>query len=277
MVNPGKINTLKVVKEVDFGLYLDGHNFGEVLMPKRYVSKDLKPGDDVEVFLYFDSEDRLVATTETPLAQTEEFAYLKVKEVAKPGAFLDWGVMKDLLVPFREQRTEMQAGSKYLVYIYLDHVTQRIVASSRLERFLDNVPHDYEPNQEVDLLIWEKTPLGYKAIINGLHTGLLYENEVFQVLNPGMKLKGYIKAVREDEKIDLALQKAGMEHVDATSAMILEKLKSRGGFIEANDNTSPESIKHMFGISKKVFKKAIGQLYKSRLITIEDKGIRLVK
>lgn len=277
MVNPGKINTLKVVKEVDFGLYLDGHNFGEVLMPKRYVSKDLKPGDDVEVFLYFDSEDRLVATTETPLAQTEEFAYLKVKEVAKPGAFLDWGVMKDLLVPFREQRTEMQAGSKYLVYIYLDHVTQRIVASSRLERFLDNVPHDYESNQEVDLLIWEKTPLGYKAIINSLHTGLLYENEVFQVLNPGMKLKGYIKAVREDEKIDLSLQKSGMEHVDATSAMILEKLKSRGGFIEANDNTSPESIKHMFGISKKVFKKAIGQLYKSRLITIEDKGIRLVK
>lgn len=277
MLEIGKINTLRVVKEVDFGLYLDGGEFGEILIPSRYIPAKTRVDDFIDVFVYHDSEDRLIATTETPLAEVNQFACLKVKQLTKVGAFLDWGLMKDLLVPFREQKAEMFNNTSYLVRVYLDKVSERIVASSKLDRFLDNIPHDFEEGQEVDLIIWEKTDLGYKVIINETHSGLLYANEIFTPVHSGMKIKGFIKRIREDEKIDVSLQKQGLVHVDETSQMILEKLKSRGGFIEANDNTSPESIKHMFGISKKVFKKAIGSLYKERLITIEDKGIRLVK
>jgi len=277
MLEIGKINTLKIVKEVDFGLYLDGGEFGEILIPTRYVPANARVDEYIDVFVYFDSEDRLIATTETPLAEVDQFAYLKVKQMTQVGAFLNWGLMKDLLVPFREQKYEMHNNMSYLVRVYFDKVSKRIVASSKLDRFLDNVPANFEEGQEVDLIIWEKTDLGYKVIINETHIGLLYNNEIFTPVNPGMKLKGFIKLLREDDKIDVTLQKQGFEHVDETSKMILDKLKSRGGFIEANDNTSPESIKHMFGISKKVFKKAIGSLYKERLIIIEDKGIRLVK
>lgn len=277
MLEIGKTNTLRIVKEVDFGLYLDGGEAGEILIPTRYVPANSKVDDYLDVFIYHDSEDRLIATTEVPLAEVDQFAYLKVKQMTGIGAFLNWGLMKDLLVPFREQKYEMLNNTSYLVRVYLDKVSKRIVASSKLDRFLDNLPYDYEEGQEVDLIVWEKTDLGYKVIINDMHTGLLYANEIFTPIHSGMKMKGFIKKLREDEKIDVSLQKQGFVHVDETSQMILEKLKSRGGFIEANDNTSPESIKHMFGISKKVFKKAIGSLYKERLITIEDKGIRLIK
>ncbi|MBK6952145.1 MAG: GntR family transcriptional regulator [Crocinitomicaceae bacterium] len=277
MLEIGKTNNLRIVKEVDFGLYLDGGESGEILIPTRYVPKNAKVDEYLDVFIYHDSEDRLIATTETPLAQVDQFAYLKVKQLTQVGAFLEWGLMKDLLVPFREQKYEMFNNTSYLVRVYLDKVSKRIAATTKLDRYIDNVPYDYEEGQEVDLIIWEKTDLGYKVIINEEHTGLLYANEIFTPVHVGMKTKGFIKRLREDEKIDVSLQKQGFVHVDETSQMILEKLKTRGGFIEANDNTSPESIKHMFGISKKVFKKAIGSLYKERLITIEDRGIRLVK
>lgn len=277
MLEIGKTNKLRIVKEVDFGLYLDGGESGEILIPTRYVPKNAKVDDYLDVFIYHDSEDRLIATTETPLAQVDQFAYLKVKQLTQVGAFLEWGLMKDLLVPFREQKTEMFNNTSYLVRVYLDKVSKRIAATTKLDRYIDNVPYDYEEGQEVNLIIWEKTDLGYKVIINEEHTGLLYANEIFTPVHTGMKTKGFIKRLREDEKIDVSLQKQGFVHVDETSQMILEKLKTRGGYIEANDNTSPESIKHMFGISKKVFKKAIGSLYKERLITIEDRGIRLVK
>lgn len=277
MLEIGKTNNLRIVKEVDFGLYLDGGESGEILIPTRYVPKNAKVDEYLDVFIYHDSEDRLIATTETPLAQVDQFAYLKVKQLTQVGAFLEWGLMKDLLVPFREQKYEMFNNTSYLVRVYLDKVSKRIAATTKLDRYIDNVPYDYEEGQEVDLIIWEKTDLGYKVIINEEHTGLLYANEIFTPIHVGMKTKGFIKRLREDEKIDVSLQKQGFVHVDETSQMILEKLKTRGGFIEANDNTSPESIKHMFGISKKVFKKAIGSLYKERLITIEDRGIRLVK
>jgi predicted RNA-binding protein (virulence factor B family) len=277
MLEIGKTNNLRIVKEVDFGLYLDGGESGEILIPTRYVPKNAKVDEYLDVFIYHDSEDRLIATTETPLAQVDQFAYLKVKQLTQVGAFLEWGLMKDLLVPFREQKYEMFNNTSYLVRVYLDKVSKRIAATTKLDRYIDNVPYDYEEGQEVDLIIWEKTDLGYKVIINEEHTGLLYANEIFTPVHVGMKIKGFIKRLREDEKIDVSLQKQGFVHVDETSQMILEKLKTRGGFIEANDNTSPESIKHMFGISKKVFKKAIGSLYKERLIIIEDRGIRLVK
>ena len=277
MIDIGKVNTLRIVKEVDFGLYLDGGKFGEILIPTRYVPKDVKVDEYIDVFIYADSEDRLIATTETPLAEVGQFAYLKVKDVNSVGAFLNWGLMKDLLVPYREQKVEMFPGISYLVKVYLDPETERIVASSKLEHFLDNVPAEYEEGQEVDLIVWDKTDLGVKVIVNELHLGLLYANEIFQPLQPGQRIKGFIKKMREDEKIDVALQKQGYEQVDSIAAAILEKLKTRGGFIEATDKTSPESIKHMFGISKKVFKKAVGALYKNRLIDIEQDGIRLVK
>lgn len=277
MIDIGKVNTLKIVKEVEFGLYLDGGTHGEILLPTRYVPKGVNVDEYIDVFIYSDSEDRLIATTETPLAEVNQFAYLKVKDINKIGAFLNWGLMKDLMVPYAEMRSEMHAGISYLVYVYLDKESERIVASSKLERYLDNVPTDYEEGQEVDLIIWDKTDLGVKVIVNELHIGLLYANEIFQPLQPGQRVKGYIKKLREDEKIDVALQKQGYEQVEGIAGVILEKLQTRGGFIEATDKTSPESIKHMFGVSKKVFKKAIGALYKDRLIDIEKDGIRLLK
>lgn len=277
MIEIGKVNTMRVVKEVDFGFYLDGGEFGEVLIPTRYVPSNTQVDDYLDVFLYFDSEDRLIATTETPKAEVGQFAFLKVKDISKVGAFLDWGLMKDLLVPFREQKQEMQTLNSYLVYVYLDEKSKRIVASSKLDKFLDRVPYQYQAGDEVNLLVWEKTNLGYKVIVDNLHTGLVYANEIFTPIQPGQELGGYIKSVREDEKLDIILQKRGKIHIDDSAQLILTKLQKQGGFIEAGDHTSPESIKHMFGISKKAFKRAIGALYKERLIAIEDKGIRLVK
>ena len=275
MLEIGRTNTLRVVKEVDFGLYLDGGEHGEILLPKRYVPEGTEPDHFIDVFIYNDSEGRLIATTEEPKAEVGEFAVMKVAETTSVGAFLEWGLQKDLLVPFREQKEEMHKGLSYLVYVYLDEDTDRIVASTKVNHFLNNIPPDYEEGQEVDLIIANKTELGINVIINSLHTGLLYKNEIFQELKPGEKIKGYIKKVREDDKIDVSLQKAGYERVTGIAGEILDKLRSSGGFIEANDKTSPETIKHMFGVSKKVFKKAIGALYKDRLIIIEEKGIRL--
>jgi predicted RNA-binding protein (virulence factor B family) len=277
MVEIGKVNTLKVVKEVDFGLYLDGGEDGEILLPTRYIDEGTEVDHFIDVFIYLDSEDRLIGTNETPLAEVGDFAFLKCAQITEYGAFLDWGLMKDLLCPFSEQTVDMIEGVGYFVFIYVDDETARIVATAKTDKFLDNTPHDYEVGQEVELIIGTRSDLGVKVIVNGEHSGLLYHNEVFEELRPGQKTTGYIKNIREDEKLDVSLQKEGYDRVVGVAGDILRKLESNGGFVEANDKSSPEVIKHMFGISKKVFKKAIGSLYRDRLITIEPNGIRLVK
>ena len=272
----GQINELQVVKTVDFGIYLDGGIHGEILMPKRYVPENCQPGDELSVFIYLDSEDRLVATNETPKAMVGDFALLQVISVTNIGAFLDWGLPKDLLVPFREQQQRMESGNSYLVYVYLDDESQRIVATSRLDKCLNNIPVDYEVGEEVDLIIANQTDLGYKAIIDNSHWGIIYRNEVFQNLKTGQKMKGYIKTIREDEKIDLSLQKEGYEKIDDISQGILNKLAANNNFLPLNDKSDPELIKKTFQISKKNFKKAIGALYKQRIISIEEDGIKLL-
>jgi len=276
MTRIGKLNTLRVIKKVEFGIYLDGSPFGEILLPSRYVPEGIRTGDDLEVFIYLDSEDRFIATTEIPFAMVGDFAFLKAVSIGSVGAFLDWGLPKDLLVPFREQRKKLEAGKTYFVYVYLDIETNRIVASAKPEKMLDRATPAFDEGQEVDLLIFEQTELGYKAMINKTHTGVLYRNEVFQALQPGQKMKGYVRKIRPDQKIDLILHKPGYEKVNDISELVLSKLKQQNGFIPLSDNSSAEDIYRMFNISKKTFKKVIGSLYKSKQISIEEKGIRLI-
>lgn len=272
----GKYNTLRIVKKVDFGVYLDGGNGMEILLPTRYVPENCQVDDEIEVFIYHDNEGRLIATTVQPLATVGEFAWMKVKEVSDAGAFLEWGLMKDLLVPYREQKMSMQLGRNYLVYVYLDIITKRIVASARIDKFLDNVPPRYEHNQEVDLLVADETEIGYKVIINHLHWGLIYHNEVFRPLTKGENLKGYIKEVREDEKIDVSLFPLGYEKVDGIAQQIFRTLQQNGGFLSVHDKSDADEIYSLFACSKKSFKKAIGALYKQQLILLDDKGIRII-
>ncbi len=276
MVKIGKISTLEVVKFTDQGAYLDGGPYGEILMPNRYVTEDLKVEDDIDVFIYFDSEDRIVATTETPFAMVDEFAYLKVVAVTSVGAFLDWGLQKDLLVPFREQTVKMELGKSYLVRVFVDVVTGRIAASAKYNRYISKEQIEQKTGEKVELLIANKTDLGYNAIINGTHLGILYFNEIFKPIRTGDKLEGYIKKIREDGKIDLSLEVQGYAKVDPVSAEILEKLKKNNGFIGLSDKSDPELITKQLGISKKTFKKAIGALYKDKLIVIEEGGIRII-
>ncbi|MDP6923430.1 MAG: S1-like domain-containing RNA-binding protein [Candidatus Scalindua sp.] len=275
MAEIGVFNNLRVIKEVDFGVYLDGGEHEEILLPRRYVPEDCKVDDNIKVFIYLDSEDRFIATTETPYAMVGDFALLKVVAIEPVGAFLDWGLLKDLLVPFGEQSPTMEIGKSYIVKIYVDKQSNRIAATTRLDRYLDNKPGNFYAGQEVELLICNQTDIGYKAIINGTHWGVLYSNEVFQPLKSGQKTKGYIKKVREDNKIDLSLQKPGYERVDDITDTIINVLKEQGGFISVTDKSSPETINKLFGVSKKTYKKAIGAIYRRRLITIEDDGIRL--
>ncbi|MGM0568268.1 MAG: CvfB family protein [Elusimicrobiota bacterium] len=276
MIQIGKYNYLPVVKEVDFGVYLDGESFGEILLPSRYVPKECSVGDILDVFLYKDSEDRIIATTEKPYAEVGEFAFLKVVDVTRVGAFMDWGLAKDLLVPFAEQKEKrMEKGKYYVVRIYLDEKSERIAASAKLSKFLDNEAAGYEKGEEVDLLIYAKTDMGYQAVINNSHTGLVYKTEVFSPLKIGQKTKGFIKKIREDGKIDLCLQKPGYGKIEGIAEKILEKLKEEGGFIPLSDKSNPEIIYRKFGISKKNYKKAVGALFKKRLITISSKGITL--
>ena len=277
MTEIGKYNTLKIVRETANGVYLDGEDLGEILMPAKFVTNAIKEIGNAKVFVYTDSEDRLVATTEEPLAQVGEFACLTVKAVTKIGAFLDWGLPKDLLVPFSEQKAKMQEGGEYWVYVYLDLLTRRVAASAKLHKFLDNTPPTYKTGEEVDLIILEETDLGYRAIINREHSGMIYKNQVFRPVEIGERIKGYIQKVRADEKIDLLLEKPGYEKVDAITQQILDALKENRGFMAVSDKSSPEMIQAMFGISKKNFKKAVGALYKLRIINFESDGIRLLK
>ncbi|MBD9178583.1 MAG: GntR family transcriptional regulator [Odoribacter splanchnicus] len=275
MIEIGKFNTLTVIKLVDFGVYLDGEERGEILMPKEYVPDNCSPDDEVRVFIYFDSEDRIVATTENPYVQVGEFAFLKVVAVSGVGAFLDWGLRKDLMVPFREQRETMLEGHSYLVYAYVDKASDRIVASTKIDKYLDQVFPEYEPGQEVDVLIARKSDLGYSVIVNNAHWGLIYQNEIFQPVKIGQKLKGYIKEIREDEKIDVSLQPAGYAKIDGLSKMILDKIRDNGGVLDISDKSAPEEIYNLFGCSKKNYKKAIGALFKRGMIDIDVDEIRL--
>lgn len=274
MANIGKLNTLTVLREAEQGLYLDGEDLGDILIPKRYVPEDTKVDDQIEVFIYTDSEDRLIATTEQPYAMVGEFASMKVVHVNNYGAFMDWGLMKDLFVPFREQKMKMQEGNTYVVFVYLDLDTDRIAASAKLDQFLDEEPPLFEAEEEVEVIIAQRTDLGYKVIIDGTHWGMIYQNEIFGDIKIGDKRKAYIKKMRDDDKIDVSLQKEGYDRIDSVSKDILNKIESEGGFIGLTDKSAPEEIYAEFGISKKAFKKAIGSLYKQRLIALDEQGVR---
>ena len=275
MIRLGHTYQLDVVKILDFGAYLDAKELGEVLLPRRYTPAYLSEGDSINVFLYLDSEDRPVATTQIPKASVGEFAYLRVLDSTHVGAFLDWGLDKDLLVPFAEQHVPMEEGHSYLVYVYIDKVDGRIAASSKIDKFIDeDTPHDFKPQQAVDLIIANSTELGYKAIINHRYWGVLYKDDVFQRLSFGQNKKGFIKNIRPDGKIDLSLQ-GGQETRDKYADIILSYLKNKNGFAAVHDKSDPKLISELFGMSKGAFKKAIGSLYKQKMITIEKKGIRL--
>jgi predicted RNA-binding protein (virulence factor B family) len=277
VIKVGDTYQLEVIKALDFGFYLDAKELGEVLLPGKHAPKDLAVGSQLYVFLYLDSEDRPIATTKVPKAKVGEFAYLKAVARTHVGAFLDWGLEKDVLVPFAEQHRPMEVDKSYLVYLYRDKNDGRIVASSKIDKFIDDeAPHDFTPQQQVDLIIANSTPLGFKAIINHSHWGVLYNNDVFQQLSFGQSKKGFIKRVREDGKIDLSLQ-GGKETRDKYSKIILNYLEKKGGFAPVHDKSSPDIISDTFGMSKGAFKKAIGGLYKQRVISIEKDGIRLLK
>ena len=275
MAQIGRINRLTVKRVRDYGAHLDGGESGDILLPKRYVPKECRSGDTVEVFVFVEGQNRLRATTRKPYATVGQFASLRVKANTASGSFMDWGLDKDLLVPKREQQTGMAEGHSYVVHVFLDEKSGRITASAKLDRFLNLRPPEYNEGEEVDLLICGRTDLGYKAIVNNAHWGMLFKSDVFGDLRIGRQLKGYIKKVRPDYKIDLLLQKPGYEKVDKISRLILKTIKKHGGRIEVTDKTPPEEIYALFGVSKKTFKKAIGALYKKRLITIDADGIRL--
>ena len=276
MLNIGNYNTLRIIKILSFGAYLDGGEGKEILLPTRYVPNGAQVGDDVEVFIYHDNEGRLIATTLHPKAVVGEFAFMQVKSVNTTGAFLDWGLMKDLLVPYKEQKLTMREGKWYLVYVRLDHVTGRIMASARIEKFLNNIPPKYKFNQEVSLLVADDTEIGYKVIVNNLHWGMVYHNQVFQRLEKGEHLKGYVKEIREDDKLDISLTPLGYQKVDGIAQTILQALQMQNGFLPVHDKSDPEVIYSLFRCSKKAFKQAIGALYRQHRIALEPDGIRLI-
>ena len=280
----GAYNTLTVLKVAlregngeQFGLYLDGGPEGEILMPQKYVTEGTEIGDEIEVFVYLDQEERPIATTEEPLAQVGDFAYLECSWVNEYGAFLAWGVMKDLFCPFREQKKRMVMGNSYIVHIHLDEDSYRLVASAKVEHYLDERrPRDYKHGQEVDLLVWQKTDLGFKVIVDNQYPGLIYEDQVFQYVHTGDRLKGYISTIRPDGKIDCTLQPTGQQHAEGFAEVLLQYLHEHNGICDLGDKSEAEDIKRRFQVSKKVYKRAIGDLYKRRLITVEPLSIRLV-
>ncbi len=266
----GRYNSMQVVKHTGFGLYLDGGADGEILLPNRYIPKDVpsEVGDWLNVFVYLDSEDKLIATTDKPKAQVGEFASLKVVEINRIGLFLDWGLPKDLLLPHSEEKRPLQVGDYCVVFLYVDPRTRRITATARLDRHLDKTPARYRVGDPVDLLVVEQTDLGFKAIIEGRHWGLIHKNEVFKFLRPGLRERGYIRELRADGKISLSLQPLGNEAADALQALILQKLEEQGGVLPLSDKSPAEAIARAFGVSKGNFKKAIGGLYKQGRIVI---------
>lgn len=273
----GDYNRMTVVKTVDFGVYLDGGEEGEVLLPARYVPDGCKEGDELEVFVYLDNEERLVATTQTPLAKVGDFACLEVSWVNEYGAFLNWGLMKDLFCPFREQKMKMEKGKSYIVHVHIDNESHRIVASAKVERYFDPSFPPYRYGDEVSLLVWQKTDLGFKVIVDNRYAGLVYSNQIFREIRTGDRMKGYIEAVREDGKIDVMLQPTGWRMTKETADVLLDYLETHQGVCRLTDKSPAEDIYQAFQVSKKSYKKAVGDLYKRRLITIEEDCIRLNK
>ncbi|KPY54917.1 S1 RNA-binding domain-containing protein [Pseudomonas syringae] len=274
----GRYNSLQIVKHTNFGLYLDGAQDVEILLPNRYIPKDVPTEDEdwLNVFIYLDSEDKLLATTEKPKVQVGEFASLKVVEVNSIGVFLDWGLPKDLLLPYSEEKRTLQAGDYCVVHVYLDKHTRRITATARLDRYLDKTPANYSVGQEVDLLVAEATDMGFKAIINNKHWGLIHKNEVFKFMRAGKQEKGYIKEIRSDGNISLSLQPVGAEAASSLNSKILTKLRENNGTLPVSDKSDPQVISGLFGVSKGNFKKAIGALYKQGQIVIHADRIELV-
>lgn len=278
MVKLGDYNKMTIVRFVESGAYLDAGEGLEILMPRRYTTPEMHPGDEVEVFVYLDQANKPVATLETPVAKVGEFACLTVSWLNEYGAFLDWGLMKDLFVPFSEQRVAMKRGERYIVYIYVDELTGRIVGTSRIARHITEDSRTLKVHDEVDVLVYKRTELGYKAIILGPNCeGLLYRTELFRPLGYGDKLRAFVKGVRPDGKVDLVLQEGGRRHVEDFSVTLLKTLRDRANhFVALNDKSEPDEIYDMFGVSKKTFKRAVGALYKERLIELTDDGIRLL-
>lgn len=273
----GELNRLKIIKYVDFGFYVDGgRKYGRILLPQGEITRKVDVGDEVDVFLYLDQEERLVATMRRPLAQVGEFAFLEVAWVNQFGAFLQWGLLKDLFVPFREQKMKMQKGQSYIVHVHLDPESFRIVASAKVERYLSSEVTDLKPGDKVDVLVWQKTDLGFKAIVNNKYSALIYDNQVFRPLRTGDRLEAYVHLVRPDGKIDITLQPTGQQAALDFSEVLLRYLQQNGGRTVLGDKSPAEDIYEAFGVSKKVFKKAVGDLYKRHLVTLTSEGIELV-
>lgn len=271
MLKIGNYNTLKVAREVDFGYYLSTDDDRGLLLPRKYMPEDKGVGDELKVFVYTDSEDRLIATTEVPYAAVGDFAYLQVKDVNNAGAFLDWGIPgKDLLVPYSEQKARMKQGGIYLVYVYLDDASKRVVASAKIEHFIGNVIPEYRPGQRVSALIVEHTPIGYRAIVDNRHWGMIYDNEIFRPLELESTVKAFVKSVREDYKIDLTLSDRAVKRVGDLSDRILEAIDVAGGELHVTDASTPDEIREAFECSKKDFKKAVGHLYKEKKILLGE-------
>jgi len=275
MIEQGKQIELKIIKRATFGLFLGDESGEEVLLPNKYCSDEMKPGDQTSVFIYKDSEGKKIATTLTPEIFLHEFALLKVTAVTAVGAFMDWGLEKELMVPFREQKQKMEPGRWYIVYLDLDLKSDRLYASNRVERFLQNEQITVKEGEEVALVVLQKTDMGYSVIINHVHKGLIFDNEIFREIRVGDKLRGYVKRIREDQKIDVSLQAIGFRNFnDANSELIYKKLEENDGFLAFTDKSSPEEIYSQFGISKKAFKKSLGALYRQKLIEIRPDGIK---
>lgn len=279
MIKLGDYNTLRITRFTDHGAYLDGGDLGEILMPKAYVKREMRPGTEVNVFVYLDQSERLVGTLETPLARVGDFAFLQVAWVNEYGAFLDWGLMKDLFVPFREQKMPMQQGRSYLVYIYIDEETQRIVATAKVERHLQPArTSDYHRGQEVEIMVQQKTPLGFKVIADNRCAGLIYDNQIFESEpHAGDVLSATVVNVRPDGKLDLSLQRIGKGRFRDFADQLLDELREAGGFLPFTDHSDPDDIQERFGVSKKTFKRAVGTLYKNRKILITEGGISVAK
>lgn len=277
MIHIGKMNRLSITKVVDFGVFLDGDELGHILLPKALCPQNAQVDDEIDVFLYYDTEDELVATTKTPLAQVDDYALLKIVGISRVGAFADIGLEKDLLIPFSEQRTRLEEGKSYLFYLYLDKASGRLCGTMKFNRLLDQTSGDYKVGQEVQLIAAERTDMGMKMIINEKHWGLLFKTEILGNLFIGKRIKGYIRRIRDDGKIDLSLQKVGREKEKDLSEKIMGALLRCNGFLPLSDKSAPEAIFKEFRTSKATYKKTIGHLYKEGKIRIEKEGIYLIK
>lgn len=273
----GKYNNLTIERVTSVGLFLSEVEGEEVLLPNQYLTDDMKIDDEIRVFVYLDSEDRPVATTETPKITRNEFALLEVIDVTEHGAFMDWGLIKDLFVPFREQSAPMNVGEKHVVFLYLDQKSSRLIATTKVDRYLESERLTVAEGDEVDIMVYRKTDLGYNVIVNQIHKGLLYNNEVFTKIEIGDQLKGFVSKIRDENRLDISLQKKGYEAIEPNADNIYNLVKQSNGFLNLSDKSTPDEIYDRLAISKKVFKKAIGALYRKGLIRITDDGVYLTE